>query len=87
MKLNLKRSGAFALAALALAACQTGPTLFRPQSNVGVFSNNRLPMQTVSLRWQTKAQIRDAANAGIDLFGAKPSARMARATVSSACDP
>lgn len=81
MKLNLKRSGAFALAALALAACQTGPTLFRPQTNVGVFSNNRLPMQTVSLRWQNKAQIRDAANAGIDLFGAKPSSRMAKARI------
>lgn len=85
MKLNLKRSGAMALAALSLVACSTAPNVFRQgqaPNNFQSFSSSRgLPMQTVSLRWQNKAQVVQAATAGIDLFGAQPANRIARARV------
>lgn len=85
MKSILSRTGLTALAALTLAACSAAP-IFR-QGPVGqgpIFTgqNSRgLPLQTVSLRWQNKAQITQAATSGIDLFGAKASSRMAKARV------
>ena len=84
MKLNLKRSGLMALAAVTLAACSTAPALFRPGQGPAIFQGQgaqRQPLSSVSLRWQNKAQIVQAATAGIDLFGAQPRNRIARAHV------
>ncbi|PIQ26023.1 hypothetical protein COW36_02550 [bacterium (Candidatus Blackallbacteria) CG17_big_fil_post_rev_8_21_14_2_50_48_46] len=41
-----------------------------------------LPKQVVEIRWQNQNQIVNAAAAGIDLFGAKPKQRVAKARVS-----
>lgn len=82
MNSNLKRSGLLGLVALTLVACTSAP-LLRGQNpaTVGSFSTQSLPKQTVELRWQNKAQIVQLSTSGIDLFGAKPSARTARARV------
>lgn len=86
MNSTLKRSSLVALAALTLAAC-SGPTVFRPNTQApgnvqGLNTPSRgLPQTTVSLRWQNKNQIIQAATSGIDLFGAQPNQRMAKARV------
>lgn len=81
MKSNLKRSGLLGLAALTLVACNSAP-LFRPGTTGTVLTGQsvgQLPKQTVEIRWQNKAQIVQLSTSGIDLFGAKPQSRTARA--------
>lgn len=85
MKLNLKRSGLLALAALTLAACNNTPafqTGNQAPGGVQSFAAQQLPKQTVEIRWQNKAQVVNAATSGIDLFGAQPARKTARARVS-----
>ncbi|PKL76365.1 MAG: hypothetical protein CVV27_10650 [Candidatus Melainabacteria bacterium HGW-Melainabacteria-1] len=86
MKSIITRTGLTALAALTLAACSSAPQIFRPGANgqVPIFQNQnvqQLPHQTVALRWQNKDQIVMAATSGIDLFGAQPAQRIAKARV------
>jgi len=90
MNSTLKRSSLVALAALTLAACSNGPTVFRPntqQATGNVQGLNTpvrgLPQTTVALRWQNKNQIVQAATSGIDLFGANASQRTAKARVTA----
>jgi len=84
MNSNLKRSGLLGLAALTLVACNSAP-IFQGQNptTVGSFGVQQLPKQTVEVHWQNKAQIVNAATAGIDLFGAKSAARVAKARVNA----
>lgn len=75
-----------AAAALALAACQTAP-MFNPANAPATFQRfganpaAQQPMQVVELQWQNQAQLAEAAHAGLDLFGAQPELRRARARI------
>jgi carboxypeptidase T len=78
------------LSGLLLASCsgvQSLPQGFVPggaPANVNSFSAPAgLPKQVVEIRWQNRNQIVNLAAAGVDLFGAKPAQRTAKARVST----
>ncbi|MGV3524469.1 MAG: M14 family zinc carboxypeptidase [Candidatus Sericytochromatia bacterium] len=86
MRIQALRTGVLTAAALVVAACSTGPNVFRQTpgpTTFQQFGTNRLPAQVVELRWQNRNQIVQAATSGIDLFGAVPSQRKARARVTA----
>lgn len=86
MKSNRLYAALGAAALLTLAACQSRTTAFRaPVSSqrVNTFNTASAQQQVVELQWQNKEQIVQAATSGIDLFGADPARRTARARVSA----
>jgi len=89
MKKHLIRNSILGLSALTLAACNTGPMVFNPGANPNPALFQRFgagqmqtPMQVVELRWQHPEQIAEAAAAGLDIFGAQPMQRIAKARIS-----
>lgn len=71
---------------LTLAACQSRTAPFQApvtSQRVGAFNASNAQHQVVELQWQNKDQIVQAATSGIDLFGADPARRTAKARVNA----
>ncbi len=84
MKKNRLIAALGASAFLALAACQSRTQVFRapaPAQRLNTFNTGSAQAQVVEIQWQNQAQIVEAATAGLDLFGANPARRTARARV------
>lgn len=87
MKTPLFSKALLGLSALSLVACQTAPIappMFNRAPAAG-FQRFNAPqtqnLQVVELRWQSREQIVEAAAAGLDLWGAQPDQKRAKARV------